>query len=59
MAAPASDDAEHRHRHRCPAFVPPIPGIEDVGYLTSDNVWNLRKLPGDSSSSVAARLVRK
>ena len=26
-------------------FVPPIPGIEDVGYLTSDNVWNLRKLP--------------
>ena len=26
-------------------FVPPIPGIEDVGYLTSDSVWNLRKLP--------------
>jgi len=26
-------------------FVPPIPGIEDVGYITSDNVWNLRKLP--------------
>ena len=26
-------------------FVPPIPGIEEVGYLTSDNVWNLRKLP--------------
>jgi pyruvate/2-oxoglutarate dehydrogenase complex dihydrolipoamide dehydrogenase (E3) component/uncharacterized membrane protein YdjX (TVP38/TMEM64 family) len=26
-------------------FVPPIPGIED-GYLTSDNVWNLRELPG-------------
>ena len=26
-------------------FVPPIPGIENIGYLTSDNVWNLRKLP--------------
>ena len=26
-------------------FVPPIPGIEDVGYLTSDNVWALRELP--------------
>lgn len=26
-------------------FVPPIPGIEAVGYLTSDNVWNLRQLP--------------
>ena len=26
-------------------FVPPIPGIEDVGYLTSDTVWNLRQLP--------------
>jgi pyruvate/2-oxoglutarate dehydrogenase complex dihydrolipoamide dehydrogenase (E3) component/uncharacterized membrane protein YdjX (TVP38/TMEM64 family) len=26
-------------------FVPPIPGIEDVGYLTSDTVWNLRALP--------------
>jgi pyruvate/2-oxoglutarate dehydrogenase complex dihydrolipoamide dehydrogenase (E3) component/uncharacterized membrane protein YdjX (TVP38/TMEM64 family) len=26
-------------------FVPPIPGIEDVGYLTSDTVWNLRTLP--------------
>jgi len=26
-------------------FVPPIPGIEAVGCLTSDNVWNLRKLP--------------
>ena len=26
-------------------FVPPIPGIEEVGYLTSDNVWNLRELP--------------
>jgi pyruvate/2-oxoglutarate dehydrogenase complex dihydrolipoamide dehydrogenase (E3) component/uncharacterized membrane protein YdjX (TVP38/TMEM64 family) len=26
-------------------LVPPIPGIEDVGYLTSDTVWGLRKLP--------------
>jgi len=26
-------------------FVPPIPGIEDVGYLTSDTVWQLRELP--------------
>jgi pyruvate/2-oxoglutarate dehydrogenase complex dihydrolipoamide dehydrogenase (E3) component/uncharacterized membrane protein YdjX (TVP38/TMEM64 family) len=26
-------------------FVPPIPGIAEVGYLTSDTVWNLRKLP--------------
>ncbi|MCK9260248.1 MAG: FAD-dependent oxidoreductase [Azoarcus sp.] len=26
-------------------FVPPIPGIEQVGYLTSDNVWELRELP--------------
>ena len=23
-------------------FVPPIPGIEEVGYLTSDTVWTLR-----------------
>lgn len=27
-------------------LVPPIPGLDDVGYLTSDNVWNLRKNPG-------------
>ncbi len=26
-------------------FVPPIPGIEDVGCLTSDTVWQLRQLP--------------
>jgi pyruvate/2-oxoglutarate dehydrogenase complex dihydrolipoamide dehydrogenase (E3) component/uncharacterized membrane protein YdjX (TVP38/TMEM64 family) len=26
-------------------FVPPIPGIEEVAYLTSDTVWNLRELP--------------
>ena len=26
-------------------FVPPIPGIEDVGYVTSDTVWALRELP--------------
>jgi dihydrolipoamide dehydrogenase len=26
-------------------FVPPIPGLAEVGYLTSDTVWNLRQLP--------------
>ena len=26
-------------------FIPPIPGIHDVGYLTSDNVWDLREQP--------------
>jgi pyruvate/2-oxoglutarate dehydrogenase complex dihydrolipoamide dehydrogenase (E3) component/uncharacterized membrane protein YdjX (TVP38/TMEM64 family) len=26
-------------------FVPPIPGVDKVGHLTSDTVWNLRKLP--------------
>jgi pyruvate/2-oxoglutarate dehydrogenase complex dihydrolipoamide dehydrogenase (E3) component/uncharacterized membrane protein YdjX (TVP38/TMEM64 family) len=26
-------------------FVPPIPGIDEVGYLTSDTVWELRELP--------------
>ena len=26
-------------------FVPPIPGLEEVGYVTSDTVWNLRVLP--------------
>jgi len=26
-------------------FVPPIPGIKEVGCLTSDTVWNLRVLP--------------
>ena len=26
-------------------FVPPIPGLADIAYLTSDNVWNLRELP--------------
>jgi len=25
--------------------VPPIPGLEKMGYLTSDNIWELRKLP--------------
>ena len=25
--------------------VPPIPGIEDVGYVTSDTMWGLRELP--------------
>ncbi|HEY5632354.1 MAG TPA: FAD-dependent oxidoreductase [Burkholderiaceae bacterium] len=26
-------------------MVPPIPGIDDVGYLTSDTLWDLRELP--------------
>jgi pyruvate/2-oxoglutarate dehydrogenase complex dihydrolipoamide dehydrogenase (E3) component/uncharacterized membrane protein YdjX (TVP38/TMEM64 family) len=26
-------------------FVPPIKGLEDVPYLTSDNVWEMKKLP--------------
>ena len=26
-------------------FVPPIPGIEETAYLTSDTVWNVRELP--------------
>ncbi|MCP5420482.1 MAG: FAD-dependent oxidoreductase [Gammaproteobacteria bacterium] len=26
-------------------FVPPIPGLAEAGYLTSDNVWDLRELP--------------
>ena len=26
-------------------FVPPIPGIEEMGYVTSDTVWALRQLP--------------
>lgn len=26
-------------------FVPPIPGLAEVGYLTSDTVWDLRELP--------------
>jgi dihydrolipoamide dehydrogenase len=26
-------------------LVPPIPGLRDIPYLTSDNVWNLRSLP--------------
>lgn len=26
-------------------FVPPIPGIERIDYLTSDTVWDLRELP--------------
>ncbi len=26
-------------------FVPPLPGLDAVGYLTSDTVWNLRRLP--------------
>jgi pyruvate/2-oxoglutarate dehydrogenase complex dihydrolipoamide dehydrogenase (E3) component/uncharacterized membrane protein YdjX (TVP38/TMEM64 family) len=27
-------------------FVPPIPGIGETGFLTSDTVWEIRKLPG-------------
>lgn len=26
-------------------FVPPIPGVDTVDFLTSDNVWNLTELP--------------
>lgn len=26
-------------------FVPPIPGLAEAGYLTSDTVWGLRELP--------------
>ena len=26
-------------------FIPPIPGIDQTGYLTSETLWNLRELP--------------
>ena len=26
-------------------FVPPIPGLKEAGYLTSDTIWNLTELP--------------
>jgi pyruvate/2-oxoglutarate dehydrogenase complex dihydrolipoamide dehydrogenase (E3) component len=26
-------------------FVPPIPGLEQIDYWTSDNLWNMRRLP--------------
>ena len=26
-------------------FVPPIPGVEKIDYLTSDNIWSLREKP--------------
>jgi pyruvate/2-oxoglutarate dehydrogenase complex dihydrolipoamide dehydrogenase (E3) component/uncharacterized membrane protein YdjX (TVP38/TMEM64 family) len=26
-------------------FVPPIPGIDEIEYLTSENLWSLRELP--------------
>lgn len=26
-------------------FIPPIPGLEEVGYLTSDTLWSLKELP--------------
>lgn len=28
-------------------FIPPIKGLEQVDYLTSDNLWSLRELPGE------------
>jgi dihydrolipoamide dehydrogenase len=27
-------------------FVPPIPGLDHAGYLTSDSLWEIRELPG-------------
>jgi pyruvate/2-oxoglutarate dehydrogenase complex dihydrolipoamide dehydrogenase (E3) component/uncharacterized membrane protein YdjX (TVP38/TMEM64 family) len=27
------------------AFVPPLPGLDDIGCLTSDTLWGLRELP--------------
>lgn len=39
-----TDHAQHRHRRRA-AVRAPIYGIDEVGYLTSDTVWNLRELP--------------
>lgn len=27
-------------------LVPPLPGLEEIGYLTSETVWGLRELPG-------------
>jgi pyruvate/2-oxoglutarate dehydrogenase complex dihydrolipoamide dehydrogenase (E3) component len=26
-------------------FVPPLPGLQDLGFLTSDTLWDLRELP--------------
>lgn len=26
-------------------FVPPLPGLDDLGYFTSDTIWNLREAP--------------
>ena len=26
-------------------FVPPLPGLDEVGYLTSDTLWEIRELP--------------
>jgi pyruvate/2-oxoglutarate dehydrogenase complex dihydrolipoamide dehydrogenase (E3) component/uncharacterized membrane protein YdjX (TVP38/TMEM64 family) len=26
-------------------FVPPLPGLQDVGFLTSDTLWGLREMP--------------
>ncbi len=27
-------------------FVPPIPGLDEIDYFTSDNIWSLREKPG-------------
>ena len=35
-------------------FVPPIPGIEEVGYLTSDNVWESARIAASAWSCWAA-----
>ncbi|MDM8556744.1 FAD-dependent oxidoreductase [Desulfococcaceae bacterium HSG7] len=26
-------------------FIPPVPGLDKIDYLTSDNIWKLKKLP--------------
>jgi len=48
MATAVDDQASvigHQSAAGARPFVPPIPGLEEVGYLTSDTVWNLRTLP--------------
>jgi pyruvate/2-oxoglutarate dehydrogenase complex dihydrolipoamide dehydrogenase (E3) component len=39
------EHARHRHRHRRRPFVPPLPGLQEAGFLTSDTLWGLRELP--------------
>jgi pyruvate/2-oxoglutarate dehydrogenase complex dihydrolipoamide dehydrogenase (E3) component len=41
----APEHAQHRHRDRRAPLRAADPGIEEVGYLTSDTLWNLRELP--------------